>query len=128
MKKVFFFSWLICAAMFVNAQDSSKIEVYYFHLNHRCATCKAVENVTTLTLKNNFATQMKSGQIVFKSVNIEKKASKALVKKLKVKGQSLVLYHGDKKTDLTTQGFQYARTKPKEFEEIIIKGIKLLLK
>lgn len=128
MKKLLFFSWLICAAMFVNGQETSKVEVYYFHLNNRCATCKAIENVTTLTLKNNFATQMKSGQIVFKSVNIEKKASKALVKKLKVKGQSLVLYRGDKKTDLTTLGFQYARTKPKEFEEIIIKEIKQLLK
>jgi len=128
MKKVLVFSWLIFSAMLVNCQNDSKVEVYYFHLTNRCATCKAVENVASLSLKNNFATEMKSGKIVFKSVNIEEKASKALMKKLNVNGQSLIMYAGDKKTDLTAKGFQYARTKPDEFEKIIVKEVKQLMK
>jgi len=128
MKKIIVFCWLICAALFVNGQDSSKVEVYYFHLKSRCATCKAVESVTSTTLKTHFGKQMESGEIVFNSLNIEEKASKALMKKLNIKGQSLLFVKGDKQTDLITKGFQYARSKPKEFEVIIKKEIEQLLK
>ncbi len=128
MKRVIVLSWFICTTLFVFGQEAPKIEVYYFHLKNRCATCKAVEDVTTETLKNNFASQMEAGEIVFKSINMEDKNSKALVKKMKVRGQSLLLVKGDSKTDITAKGFQYARTKPKDFAGIIEKEIKLLLK
>lgn len=127
MRKVILISFLFLAATFVNAQETKKIEIYYFHLKNRCVTCRAVEKVTTETLKDHFSTQMKAGTITYKSINFEDKKNKALAKKYKIKGQSLVVIQGDKKIDLTAKGFQYARNKPKDFERILKKEINSLL-
>ena len=128
MKKLLILSLTMCLALSSFGQNKSKVEVYYFHLTSRCATCKAVEKVTSETLKNHFSAQMESGDILFKSINIENKDSKEIVKRLKVKGQSLLIMSGDTQTDLITQGYQYARSKPKDFEGIITKEIKQRLK
>lgn len=128
MKKLFFLIGILAISFAGFSQTNPKVEVYYFHLKNRCATCKAVESVTTETLKNHFDPQMKSGELKFTSIDLEDKEFKDLAKTLKVRGQALLLVKGDKKTDLTNQGFQYARTKPKDLENIMVKELKSLLK
>jgi hypothetical protein len=92
----------------------SKIEAYYFHFTRRCATCQAVEDVSVETLK-----ELYGDKVSFKSINLDEKANTELAKKLGVAGQSLLFVKGDKKVDITNDGFLYARTDPAKFKEKI---------
>jgi len=93
-------------------KKSVPTEVYYFHMTRRCVTCQAVETVTEEALKENFADAMSKGEVTFKSVNLEDKENKGLVKKMKVSGQSLLVVNGPERIDITDKGFMYAKTDP----------------
>ncbi|HLO90583.1 MAG TPA: nitrophenyl compound nitroreductase subunit ArsF family protein [Lentimicrobium sp.] len=106
-----------------------KIQVYYFHFERRCATCIAVEDETKKALNELYGTQMKKGDITFKSVNLEEKSGEALGNKLKVAGQSLVIVIGDKVTsDLTDKAFMYAKSEPAKLKAEIKQQIDIQLK
>lgn len=106
----------------------AKIQVYYFHNERRCATCVAVEDETKKALNELYAARMKSGEITFQSVNLEEKSGEELANKLKIAGQSLIILNGDKQTDLTEQGFMYARSNPAKLKAEIKKSIDAALK
>jgi len=95
------------------------VQVYYFHLTRRCATCLAVESVTEAAIKENFADAMAKGSITFQSVNLEEKANKSLVKKMKVSGQALLVVSGDERIDITDKGFLYARNEPDRLKTVV---------
>ncbi len=94
--------------------DFSGIEVYYFHFSRRCVTCQAVEDVAHDALVKFYG-----DKIVLKSVNLDDKANKALAKKLGASGQALLIVKGDKKIDLTNEGFLNARSNPDKFTKKI---------
>ena len=96
---------------------SQAIEVYYFHMTRRCATCLAVESESEAALKKLYPTQMESGTITFKSLNLEEEINNPLAEKLQVSGQTLLIVKGDKKIDMTGDGFLYARTDPEKLQE-----------
>lgn len=106
-----------------NQTTSDKIVVYYFHYTQRCATCNAVENVTKETLNEYFADEMKSEKIVFKSANLDKESGKKRAEELKVSGQTLLFVRGDKKVNLTNQGFLYAKNSPDKLKTEIKKTV-----
>jgi hypothetical protein len=91
---------------------SGPTQVYYFHLSRRCMTCQTVEKVAEQSVKDLYPEALKNGNVTFKSVNIEDKANKALLKKLKVSGQSLLIVNGQDKIDITDKGFLYAVNEP----------------
>jgi hypothetical protein len=99
------------------APADQTIEVYYFHMSRRCPTCLAVESESETALKNLYPGQMESGQITFKSLNLEEEINEPLAKKLQVSGQTLLIVKGDKKIDMTGDGFTYARTNPEKLQE-----------
>jgi len=105
---------------------SGKIEVYYFHNTHRCATCQAVESVTRKTLEDTYQQQMKSGEITFQSLNIEEDVNEPLARKLHVSGQTLLFVKGGKKKDLTNDAFMYARSNPDKLKTKIVNTIEKL--
>ncbi len=106
---------------------TDKIEVYYFHYTRRCITCNAVEEVTKKTLAELYPEQSKQGKLVFTSVNLDDAKSKAIAKKCKADGQSLIVLSKGKRTDLTQTGFMNARSKPEVLKEEIKKTIDALL-
>jgi hypothetical protein len=123
MKKVIFLSFalmLLMSSFICTAQTqkkettSSQIEAYYFHNAARCVTCKTVESEAKADLENLYGSQ-----VTFKSLNLEDDATKAIAKKLEVSGQTLLVVKGNKKVNLTNEGFMYARTNPKKFKSII---------
>ena len=95
-----------------------KLEVYYFHYAIRCATCLAVENNSKNALTALYPEKVKAGEYTFKGVNLDEASSKAIAKKLKVGGQSLVVVCDDKQLDLTTKVFLYAQDQAKIKAEI----------
>ena len=67
-----------------------KVEVYYFHFSRRCATCQAVEDESEKALKDLYPEKVKSGEVIFLSVNLEEESNDALAEDLKISGQTLI--------------------------------------
>jgi len=113
-----FMSCILCYAQ--NTPKASKnsetaaIEAYYFHNSARCVTCKAVESEAKADLESLYGKQ-----VSFKALNLEEESTKPIAEKLQVSGQTLLVVKGDKKVNLTNEGFMYARTNPAKFKQII---------
>ena len=110
MKKAI--SLLLMTFVIVSVQAVTKVEVYYFHYTRRCETCQAVESETLKSVKQLFPEQFKKGLITFKSVNLDEKKNKTLANQCKAEGQALLVISNNKRTDLTEQGFMYAKDQP----------------
>jgi hypothetical protein len=106
--------------------NKAKVEVYYFHFTRRCVTCQAVETETKAAIAALYPTQAKKGLITFKTVNLDEKTSETLAKKCNAEGQALLIISGNKRYDLTEQGFMYARSSPEKLKAELKKTIDLL--
>ncbi|MHB9142494.1 MAG: nitrophenyl compound nitroreductase subunit ArsF family protein [Paludibacter sp.] len=106
---------------------SPKIEVYYFHFTRRCATCQAVETESQKAVASLYAKEIKAGKVKFTGVNLDNKGSEVLAKKCKAEGQALLVISGNKRVDLTEQGFMYALNSPDKLKAELKKAIDPLL-
>lgn len=106
----------------VQKEKEAKVGVYYFHTNTRCVTCRTVESEAKADVKELFG-----NDVSFAAYNLDEPNGEAKGKELGVNSQSLIVVKGDKKINLTNEGFMYARTNPEKFKEIIEKKIKPLL-
>ncbi len=107
---------LVCMAQSsANAnQGAGSIEAYYFHNTARCVTCLAVESEAKADLESLYGKK-----VTFKAFNLEEKTTQPIVDKLEISGQTLLIVKGNKKLNLTNEGFLYARTNPAKFKKII---------
>ncbi|GAT62766.1 nitrophenyl compound nitroreductase subunit ArsF family protein [Paludibacter jiangxiensis] len=142
MKRTVLFSLiLLFVASFVGSQTvkkgapapaatvkQAKIEVYYFHFTRRCVTCQAVETESQKAVAALYPAQSKQGIITFKSLNLDDKASKAMATRCKAEGQALLVISGNKRFDLTDQGFMYARNNPDKLKAELKKIIDPLIR
>ena len=126
------FTLLLMSGLFCNAQtsktatqssSSAKVEAYYFHMSTRCVTCKAVEAEAKKNLESLYGVK-----VTFQAINLEDDANKAIVEKLKISGQTLLLVKGDTKINVTNEGFMYAKSNPEKFRTIIKEKVDGLLK
>jgi hypothetical protein len=107
--------------------NSDKIEAYYFHFTARCTTCRTIEARAKENLESLYPNQFKKGLMTFQSLNLEETPNKNLADKLGVSGQTLLIVKGNKKINLTNEGFMYAVVKPEKFKEIINEKVDGLL-
>jgi hypothetical protein len=110
-----------------DADNSDKIEAYYFHFTARCVTCKTIEADTKKNLEALYPEQTRTGLITFQSLNLDEEPSMVIAKQLGVSGQTLLLVKGNQKINLTNEGFMYAVPKPEKFKEIINEKLEFLL-
>ena len=104
------------------------IYVYYFHTNIRCETCVAVDEHTHDYLKILFSEEIKSGKIVFETINIEKKGHEDLVRKYEIWGQTLLFIKGDTAIDRTNDAFMNVTTNPEKWKQMVKTQIEELKK
>jgi hypothetical protein len=134
MKKIILLSFtlLLISGLFCNAQTSNpatqssasaKVEAFYFHMSTRCVTCKAVEAEAKKNLESLYG-----GKVSFQAISLEDDVNKAIVEKLKISGQTLLLVKGETKINLTNEGFMYAVNNPVKFKSIIKEKVDGLLK
>lgn len=107
--------------------SNKKVEVYYFHNTSRCVTCKTVEAEAKQDIETLYPDFIKKGDMSFTSLNLEEENGKSVAKKLDVSGQTLLLVRGEKKIDITNEGFLYARTNPAKLKKIIKEKVDQLL-
>lgn len=103
-------------------KSTAKVNVYYFHFNTRCETCRAVESEAKADVSMLFGKD-----VSFAAYNLDKPDGEAKGKELGVNSQTLLVVKGEKKVNLTNEGFLYARTEPEKFKKIIEEKIKPLL-
>ena len=100
----------------------TKVNVFYFHTNARCVTCRTIEAEAKQDVKELFG-----DKVGFISYNLDDKAGEAKGKELGVNSQVLIIVKDKQKIDITNQGFLYARTNPEKFKQVIEENIKPLL-
>ena len=110
----------------VQDKQMVKAAVYYFHMERRCMTCKTVEAQSKKALEQLYPEEMKKGTVTFQSVNIEEDSSEPLKEKYEISGQTLLVVKGDKKKDITSEGFMYAKSDPGKLKDEIEKAIQEL--
>jgi hypothetical protein len=130
MKKtvLFFIALFMVSGIFAGNPATKKIEVYYFHFTRRCMTCTNVEKVSKEAVELQYPEKVNTGEITFKSVNLDEKEGAAIGAKLKVEGQTLLVVSGEKRDDLTDKGFLYANNSPDKLKAEIKKAIDGMLK
>jgi hypothetical protein len=85
----------------IQSIGSSDVKVYYFHFTRRCATCMAVEENARKAIEALYPNEVKTGEYMFISLNLDEAGAKGIADKLGVGGQSLLVVRGDKKIDIT---------------------------
>ena len=90
-------------------------------------TCNTIEAKAKENLQTLYPNQFNQGLITFQSLNLEESVNKPLADRLGVSGQTLLIVKGDKKVNLTNEGFLYAVAKPEKFREIINEKVDGLL-
>lgn len=122
-----------------NAKNESKaerqvkkdvVEVLYFHGKQRCATCVAIEKQTKDLLETTFANKLRSGKLVFKSVDITEEET--LADKYEVSWSSLIIVdygkNGNEEAENMTEfAFGNARSNPDNFKKGVAEQINTML-
>jgi hypothetical protein len=102
-------------------KQADQVQVYYFHMSRRCATCKAVEDVSRQAVQ-----EMNGNKVSYAAYNLEEPEGKKMAEELDVTGQTLLVARGDKKINLTREGFMFARSKPEKLKEVVQQKINSL--
>lgn len=88
---------------------TDRLEVLYFHSEHRCKTCNQIELMTRRVLEQHYSAQLKTGRIVFAVYNADDPKNEAIVQKFLAFGSSLYLNKRsqgkESKMDLTEFAF-----------------------
>ena len=121
------------ACMMAIVMQAQRVEVRYFHGKQRCITCRSIEKCAKEVLEESFASQQKSKKISMKVIDFSTEQGKPIAADHKVSFSSLFIVKIDKngketRTDLTRQGFQYAKRNPGEFKKILKEEITKVLK
>jgi hypothetical protein len=74
-----------------SVQSGGKVIVYYFHTNYRCSTCIKIEKYTRESIEAAFAKELKSGDIEFRSVNVDLPDNKHYVNDYKLFTKSVIV-------------------------------------
>jgi hypothetical protein len=69
----------------------SRVIVYYFHGNFRCASCAQIERYAKEVIESGFADQIKSGLVSFQAVNVEKSGNQHFVQDYQLYTKAVVL-------------------------------------
>jgi hypothetical protein len=65
--------------------------VYYFHSNTRCPTCQVIESQAHETVQADFAAELDSGKMVWKTLNYEEPVAADLTTKFEIQVPVVVL-------------------------------------
>ena len=115
-----------------NIAEKPNVLICNFHVTNRCPSCVAIEEATTKTLNTYFAAEVKQGRIKRQILNVDEKSNKAISEKYQAFGSSLfvtrIFKDKETTTDLTGDGFKYAKNKEEKFIEILKNKISEYLK
>ncbi len=65
--------------------------VYYFHGQFRCETCLKIEAWTKAAVSEDFAREMKAGNLEWRVVNVQEEANEHFAAEYKLAGQAVIV-------------------------------------
>lgn len=68
-----------------------KFVAYYFHGDFRCDSCKKIEQYSREAIEKYFAEQLKSGELVFKVINMDRPENQHFINDYQLYTRSLVI-------------------------------------
>ena len=113
-------------------EKDTRVEVLCFHTKKRCVTCTAIEKNAQETVETLFAEEVKTGRVVFKTIDLSLEENKKIAERYQVAWSSLIVSHWkdgkERYENLTLQAFATARTAPEKFKKELAEKISALLK
>lgn len=73
------------------AKTNTKYIVYYFRTTGRCYSCVQMEKMTKQTIEQDFAKEVKSGLVEFRSVDVEMPENKHYIKDYSLYTKSVII-------------------------------------
>jgi hypothetical protein len=75
------------------AEETSgpKVIAYYFHGDLRCSNCYKIEKYSKEAIGKYFAKELASGELEYKTINIDEKLNEHFVKDYKLYTKSLII-------------------------------------
>jgi hypothetical protein len=73
------------------ANPPGTVEVVYFHVQQRCPTCLCFEDRITYVIDKYFKSEMDSGKLIYKIINISDKANTEIVDKYQAYASQLFI-------------------------------------
>ncbi|MEA5001681.1 MAG: nitrophenyl compound nitroreductase subunit ArsF family protein [Endomicrobiaceae bacterium] len=92
---------------------NNSITVFYFYSDARCSTCYKLEKYTSESLKENFKTELSSGKIIFKPINISEPNNKHYLTDYQLYTKSVILDNGNGEWENLDQIWQLVRNEKK---------------
>ncbi len=77
------------------AAAEPRVVAYYFHVTARCPTCLAIEDGARRAIESGFAAEIGSGDMAFRSVDIEEPANEHFGAEFGITASSLVLVRSE---------------------------------
>ncbi len=68
-----------------------KLVAFYFHGDFRCDSCKKIEQYSREAVEKYFADQLKTGELVFKVINMDRPENKHFINDYQLYTRSLVI-------------------------------------
>ena len=78
-------------SMEADAQTGHKLIAYYFHRTQRCETCLAIEAYAEEALKDAFPEELGTGELEWRTVNVEEPANEHFVEDYQIVSSELIL-------------------------------------
>jgi len=128
-KFIILITLLVCIGISSSFAQSKKeyVEVLYFHRTQRCNTCQAIEKTIKELLEKDYKKDIKTGALVFTSIDFQQDSTNTLVGKNEIEDPTLlIVYHKKGKetvSNYTDEGFQYALSNPAKLKEILSEKI-----
>jgi hypothetical protein len=72
-------------------KNDGKLIVYYFHTTGRCPTCLKMEKYTSEALKAYYSKELRSGNIEWKVIDVEKPENSHFIKEYNLYTKSVVI-------------------------------------
>ena len=70
---------------------AAKVVAYYFYGDFRCASCRKLESVSHDAVTNGFAEQLKSGDLQWRPVNVDRRENEHFASDYRLFSRALVL-------------------------------------
>ncbi len=111
------------------SKPAEKVQVYVFHSTNRCYSCITMGQYLKAMLEESFQSELKSGKIEFKEINVDLPENKVVATKFQVAGTSLFINPVIDGKDNIQEEVQAWRLlgNQKNFSDYMVKKIRALI-
>lgn len=93
-------------------EPQTPVEVIFFHTNYRCESCEAIKSETAKIIHEIYG-----DKVHFAMYNLDDKSGQKPATQLNIRQQTLLVFGGKKRSDITAIASLYAHANPEKYRE-----------